>query len=231
MSAASGPVARWPRSGFLGQLPREEQQIALRLGTARRVGPGEVILFEGGLSDCVYLLVSGLFKVTGSLGSGREALLAVRIGGDLVGELGVTDHKPRSATVRAAGEGRVCRISDRDYHRFLSAYPKAQGAANRAMVAKLRSATRRRVEFANFTATARIARILLELLAMHGVPTSDGYVVDIDLTQEELAALIGVGAATVHRILAELRHDGVVDTGYRRVQIFDVERLRDLARR
>ncbi len=88
MPTVHGPTPRWPVSGFMGQLSPEEQEAALRLGTARHVDPGEVILHEGAPSNCVYLLVSGLFKVTGSLGSGREALLAVRIGGDLVGELG-----------------------------------------------------------------------------------------------------------------------------------------------
>ncbi len=131
--------------------------------------------------------------------------------------------------MRAAGEGRVCRISERDYNRFLSVYPQAQRAANRAVVAKMRSATARRVEFATCTATARLARILLELVMAHGVPASGGYLIDIDLTQVEMATLAGVTESTMQRILTGLRRDRLLDTGYRRVHVLDVRRLHDIA--
>jgi CRP/FNR family transcriptional regulator, cyclic AMP receptor protein len=223
------PTPPWPAAGFLGQLAPATRETALRLGTERRFDPGDVLLLEGSRSDHTFILVSGLFKVTGSLGSGREALIAIRTGGDIVGELGLADGRPRSATVRAVGSGVGRRIGEQDFFAFLSRFPDASRAVNRAMADKLRSATRRRVEFATFSATARIARVLLELTEVHGESVTSGLLVRVELNQPELAALVGVAEATVHRILAALRRDGVLDTGYRRVRIIDVHRLERLA--
>lgn len=219
----------WPVTGFLGQLSEEARQAALRLGTFRRFGHGDVILQEGTESDCAVLLLSGLYKVVGSLGSGREALLAIRAGGDIVGELGLADGQPRSATVKAVGSGEGRRIGEREYFAFLARFPDASRAANRAMAGKLRSATRRRVEFATCPAPTRMARVLLELKAAHGVPLREGFVIEVALTQPELAALVGVTEPTIHRILAAMRQEGVLGTGYRRIHILDVRRLAELA--
>jgi CRP/FNR family transcriptional regulator, cyclic AMP receptor protein len=222
-------ASSWPATGFLGQLSDEARRAALQLGTPRHLTPGDVLLLEGTASDCAFLLVSGLFKVTGSLGSGREALLAIRAGGDIVGELGLSDGQPRSATVRAVGVGLVRRIGEHDFHAFLNKFPDANRAANRAIADKLRSATRRRVEFTTFSAPARLARVLLELAAVHGAHTAGGIAIGVELTQPELAALVGVGEATIHRILAGLRTQRVVSTGYRRIHIVDIRHLEELA--
>lgn len=219
----------WPSQTFLGQLSPVTRQAVLRLGTLRHFASDDVVLQEGGPSDCAFLLTAGLFKVSGSMGSGREALVAIRAAGDLVGELGLADGQPRSATVRAAGIGRGRRIGERAFYIFLADYPDASRAVNRAMAGKLRAATRRRVEFASFTAQARMARVLLELNAIYGKRARHGFELDVDLTQPELAALVGVGEATIHRILAGLRQGGVLDTGYRRIHLLDVDHLRNLA--
>ena len=216
----------WPSTTFLGQLHDGARRVALNLGTQRRVAAGESLLVEGTASDCVYLLLSGLYKVTGNLGSGhRESLIAIRVGGDIVGEIGLADGQPRSAAVRSVGEGVVRRVGDRDFYGFLAAFPDANRAMTRAMASKLRSATRRRVEFSAFPAPARLARVLLEMATTYGVSTSEGIEISVELTQPELAALVGAADATIHRVLTQLRKDQIVDTGYRRVRVRDLRRL------
>ena len=137
--------------------------------------------------------------------------------------------QPRSATVRVAVEGRGRRIGERDFAAFLARYPNATRAVSRAITDKLRSATRRRVEFATLSVQARLARVLLELTAVYGKQAPRGFEIDVELTQPELAALVGVGEATIQRVLANLRKTGVVDTGYRHVGVLDITELERLA--
>lgn len=219
----------WPVTGVLGQLSAKARDKALGLGTLRHFAPGDVVLLEGAPSDCAVLLLAGLFKVAGSLGSGREALVAIRIGGDIVGELGLADGGPRSATVKVVGNGVGRRIGEREYYAFLDRFPDARRAVDRAVATKLRSATRRRVEFATYPAAARVARVLLELMEAHGTRKPDGVMIEVALTQPELAALVGVAAPTVQRMLANMRHEHVLDTRYRRILVLDEQRLEQLA--
>jgi CRP/FNR family cyclic AMP-dependent transcriptional regulator len=224
---AYGPP--WPPTGFLGQLSEQTRAAAVRLGTPRSFAAGEILLLEGAPSDSAVLLLTGLYKVVGSLGSGREALVAIRVGGDIVGELGLADGQPRVATVRAVGPGAGRRIGERDYHAFLDSHPDAARAVNRAVAGKLRSATRRRVEFATFSAVTRMARVLRELSATHGTRTPEGVLIGVALAQSELAALIGVAEPTVQRVLATMRREGVLDTRYRSIVVLDELRLAELA--
>lgn len=220
----------WPRTSFLGQLSDGTRQATLRSGTRRRHSAGEIIIQEGARSDYAVVLLSGFYKVVGFTEDGREALLAVRIGGDLVGETGLADGEPRSATVRAAGAGESLRVGERDYRTLLSTYPDARQAVSQAMAAKLRSATRRRVEFATCPVHVRVARVLRELAAAHGVHRNGMVLVEVELTQPELAALVGTTEPTVHRVLTSMRENKIVETGYRRIHILDEERLAELAR-
>jgi CRP-like cAMP-binding protein len=221
----------WPVTSFLGQLSVDTRQAALRLGTHRHLAVGEAVLVEGDPPDSVSLLLSGLYKVVGLTEDGREALLAVRIGGDIVGEIGLADGEPRSATVRAAVVGECRRVGERDYLVFLREHPDAGVAVSRAMATKLRSATRRRVDFATCPAAVRVARVLRELATAHGVRRGSGILVEVNLAQAELAALAGATEPTIQRVLTTMREEGVLETGYRRIHILDEARLSELARR
>ena len=97
------------------------------------------------------------------------------------------------------------------------------------MGAKLRSATRRRVDFGSREVRIRLARVLLELTTAYGTATRDGVEIGVDLTQPELAALVGAAEPTVHRALAGFRRTGLVRTGYRRVVVLDRVRLETVA--
>ena len=219
----------WPVTSFLGQLSPAARTEILRLGTRKTFSAREIVLQEGDASGFAVLLLSGWFKVIASLELDREALLAIRYRGDLVGELGAVDGEPRIATVKALGPGTGRRIGRREYLAFLEAHPDAERAASRAVVDKLRSATRRRVEFATCSAPTRVARVLVELVLAYGRPTADGVVLDLSLTQPELAGLIGATEVTIQRILASMRKDGIVETGYRRLTVLDQDRLAEFA--
>jgi CRP-like cAMP-binding protein len=199
------------------------------MGTRRYHSVGETIIQEGTPADYAVILLSGLYKVVGVTEDGSEALLALRVGGDLVGELGLADGDLRSASVRAAGAAEVIRIGEREYHALLRTHADANQAASKAMADKLRSATRRRVEFATCPVPVRLARVLQELAVRHGSRHDDTIHIEMTLTQAELATLVGTTAPTIHRVLSSLRKDKILTTGYRRIDIVDERRLAELA--
>jgi CRP-like cAMP-binding protein len=184
---------------------------------------------EGESSTHVVLLVDACVKVTGASDDGSVALLAIRVGGDLVGEMSSLDNQPRSATVTTAGPAVVRVIKQADFHAFLQDYPDAAIAVSRSMGAKLRWATRRRVDFSGREVKVRLARVLVELAQSYGRGTSQGIVIGIGLTQPELAALVGSAEPTIHKSLAEFRRMRLIETGYRRTKVVDLVALRIVA--
>ena len=216
---------RWPESSLLAELPENSRTILLRLGVPVEFPTGKALLREGEASRHLVLLTHGITKVTAGGEDGKVALLAVRVAGDLVGEMASLDGEPRSATVTAAGRvvGRV--ITHADFNAYLRSHPAAGIAVSRAVVGKLRWANRRRVDFTGCEVHVRLARVLNELARSYGKDTAGGIVVGVALTQPELAGLVGAGEITVHRALADLRRRQILTTGYRQIVITDPDQL------
>ena len=83
---------------------------------------GEVIIRQGDLGDCMYVIQEGKAQVLRET-NGIEVQLAVLNEGDFFGEMAIFDHEVRSATVRAAGEVRVLTIDKRTFLRRITEDP------------------------------------------------------------------------------------------------------------
>jgi CRP-like cAMP-binding protein len=187
------------------------------------------LIREGECSRFVVVILDGIVKVTGQGHDGRGALLAIRMGGDVVGEFAALDERPRSATVTTCGAVVARIIKSADFLDCLRRDPDISQAVNRSIVAKMRTANARRIDFSGCDVPTRLARVLYEISVTYGTRTGNRSVLRWPLTQPELASLAGGAEPTVHRVLRELREDGVVSTGYRAITVLDLDRLRGIA--
>src|SRR3954452_3280705 len=106
----------------------------------RKFVRGSVILHPGDDPASVFVLVEGRVKITAPNVHGREAVLAFRGPGDLVGELGSIDGLPRSAGVAALEPVVVLAVTGRDFRRLLETRPGIGIALLKLLAARLRSA-------------------------------------------------------------------------------------------
>jgi CRP-like cAMP-binding protein len=214
-------VGVWPEASLLAGLSASSCDAMLKLGTDRVFEQGRRLIGEDDESTYVMLLCAGCVKVAGRLEDGREALLAIRARGDLVGEMAALDDRPRSATVTSCGRIRAKMITQRDFLYFLRTHPDVHLAVNRMLVQRLRQANRRRLDFTGCEASVRVARVLVEISETYGRPTSEGRRTTVRLAQHELAALSGTARQTVEQTLRRLRDEGAVTTGYRAFTVVD----------
>ena len=189
------------------------------------------MFYEGDPSDHVLLITAGQVKISAAQEAGGETVLAVRGPDDLVGELSAIDHEPRSATATAVTAVEAVVVTANAFRAVLSEHPDAALNLLRTVIARLRAADRQRVEFGSQATLARLARRLVELTEAHGHRQPDGAVViDLPMTQEELAGWVGSSRESVARALRALRAAGVVATARRGVTVLDENQLRHLAR-
>jgi CRP/FNR family cyclic AMP-dependent transcriptional regulator len=222
----------WPESSFLAGIADDVMSDFLLSGVIVRFSPRELLMEEGGRGTEVYLLLSACTKVTARLDRGGDALMAVRVSGDIVGELAVAADGERVATVRVCGrDAAVCIcLGAEEFARLLHRHPEASLRLTAAVSRKLRTATRRRVDYTGCAPHVRLARALLELADDYGQAISrTGVMVSVNLTQVELGTLVGVSEITAQRALRALRDDGLVVTDGRRPIVRDVAALRTLA--
>jgi CRP-like cAMP-binding protein len=165
-----------------------------------------------------------MVKVLVAAESGVETMLAIRARGDLVGEFGLLDAKPRTATARAIGLVSARRVSRADYTEFTAAYPAVTSLIFKYVLAKMRAATVRRAAERTWGAKGLLAQELYELAIEHGEPGPGG-MVRIPITQAELGQLAGVAVSTTERVLKELRARGIIATRYGATEVRDMDAL------
>lgn len=206
----------------------------LALGHPRRYEPDEVLLRMGDRTTQVFVLLSGRVRVTAENEDGKVALLGIRIEGELVGELSSLDDEPRSATISAAREPVEARvIPQAEFRSFIDEHVDAALVITRNVSAKLRWATRRRIDF-HQPVPVRLARVLYELAQQYGTNAENGARQDTitlePLTQPDLAAFVAAAEPSTQKAFAELRRHALIETGYRSVTIRDIIGLREFAR-
>lgn len=224
---AAAVAAYWPAAGLLGRVDKTHRAVLLGLGHGVDYPAGQITIREADPSDFALLLVGGTVKVTARAQDGREALLAVRMAGDLVGEFAGIDGQPRSATVTACGRVLARYILRSELHECTERYPAIGLALSASVVAKLRTATGRIVDFTGCDVLGRLARILHHLAVTYRRPGRNE--AQLPLSQPEMATLVGAAESSIHKALRELRESGAIATGYRRITILDLDRLARVA--
>jgi len=181
--------------------------------------------------ETAVLIEHGFVKISMPTAGGREALLSVRVSGDLVGEVAVLNDQPRSASATACCPGLVRVITKDRLRDFLGSHPDAAMQLTGMVADRLRWANERRVDAVSRTVEQRLARVLTEMASAYGMRTSAGVEIAIDLTQDEISTLISVSEVTAHRALKALRDLELIKTGYRRIIVADIKVLRSFAHR
>lgn len=215
----------WPSGTFLALLAQPARRKLLSLGVIRAFPANHLLIRQGDPGGSVWLLLDALVKVTASVENGSRALLAIRVSGDVVGEMAVVDGSARSADVTTCGRAVVCHVKGALFVEFLRQDTAVSFALSQLAIQRLRWANQRRLDFAGYDTPVCLARVLLALAARHGRSRPIGVEIGVPLTQSELGGLVGAKEGTVHKALREFAARGLVQPGHRTVTILDVAGL------
>jgi CRP/FNR family cyclic AMP-dependent transcriptional regulator len=218
------------REPFWYALTGAQRAILLRAGTRRFYHPEDVLLREHDATDFALVLLDGCVKVSSIGHHGYQAILALRDAGELLGELAGADGNHRSATVTAFTEVEALIVSASSFRLFLRDQPDAAAVVQRTLSARLREADRHRAAAGAEPAQQRLAGLLLHLGKRYGTRVEQGGVlIELPLSQEDLAGLTLTSQRTLGRILEHWRGRKLVVTGRRRVLLLDLDRLARIA--
>jgi CRP/FNR family transcriptional regulator, cyclic AMP receptor protein len=187
---------------------------------------GGVLFNEGEPGDRLYVINEGKIKLGATSGDGRETLLAILGPGEMFGELSLFDPGPRNATAVALTDAALLGVGHPDLEPWLTGRPEVAASLLAALARRLRRTNEAMADLVFSDVPGRVAKALLELANKFGVPSPDGSIhVVHDLTQEELAQLVGASRETVNKALADFQNRGWLRLEQRGVDIVDAERL------
>ena len=187
---------------------------------------GETVFAEGEEGDTLYIVLTGKVKIGRRATDGRENMLSVMGPSDMFGELSLFDPGPRNATAVALTDATLLGVGHPDLEPWLTGRPEVAASLLAALARRLRRTNEAMADLVFSDVPGRVAKALLELAGKFGVPNPDGstHVVH-DLTQEELAQLVGASRETVNKALADFQNRGWLRLEQRGVDIVDGERL------
>ena len=204
----------------------DEAALALRQTMVpQTLKKGKHLFQEGEPGDRLYIVLEGKIKLTHASGDGRESLLMVLGPGDMFGELSLFDPGPRTATAVAVTDSEVLGLGNTDLRPWLNGRPEVAQALLQALAHRLRRTNEIMSDLVFADVPGRVAKALIELGEKFGSRSATGLVVNHDLTQEELAQLVGASRETVNKALADFASRGWIRLETRCVEIFDIERL------
>jgi CRP/FNR family transcriptional regulator, cyclic AMP receptor protein len=193
--------------------------------TRRRVPRGHVVFREGDAGDRLFVILDGKVKISRAAADGRENVLAVLGTAEMFGELSLFDPGPRTASATTVTTSTLASLDNDDLPPLLLERPGVASQLLQALAQRLRRTNEAMADLVFTDVPGRVAKALLDLSAKFGTPEAGGIRVRHDLTQEELAQLVGASRETVNKALSEFAHRGWLRVDGRSVLLLDPQRL------
>lgn len=191
---------------------------------------GEILFGEGDDGDQLYVVTEGKIKLGRRSVDGRENLIAILGPGQMFGELSFFDPGPRSATATAVTDVVMRSLGHSALNPVIRSHPDVAYALLNQLAGRLRRTNEVVGDLVFSDVPGRVSKALLDLAQRFGRQADDGIHVNHDLTQEELAQLVGASRETVNKALADFASRGWLRLEPRSVIILDLERLKRRSR-
>jgi CRP/FNR family cyclic AMP-dependent transcriptional regulator len=184
----------------------------------------QVIFIEEDTGTYMYLVLSGKVKVAKASSGGRETILAIHKAGDFFGEMSLLDGKTAPATVSAMEDSKIISVSGTDFHKHLMHNEKILLQIINVLCARLRQVWQTQ-SLSLSKADARICMGIYDLAKKHGIQDAHGIIIDLKITHQELAEMVGTSRETVTRVLTRLREEGTIEVNQRRITLLNSQAL------
>jgi CRP-like cAMP-binding protein len=197
------------------------------LAVRRNYDKGAIIFAQGDEGDALYGVAAGRVRISASGSGGQEVFLNIMEPGDTFGEIAVMDGLPRTAAATALDQATLIVIKRQDFLHLLEREPRLAIHLLKLLCERLRWTSELVEESAFLAGEARLAKRLLILASLHGRAAAVG-VLELGISQAELARFLGISRQIVNQHLSEWRRHGWVEVARSRIVIRNAEALRQL---
>lgn len=212
---------------FFAGLGEKELETVSSVMIERNYAKGSVLFLEGERGEALFVINFGRVKISKSSPDGREQILHIYKAGDIFAEVVLFDRGPYPATAEAVEDTQCWLLRSDDMEQLLAVQPQLGIKLLRIMSRRLRQAQLLVRDLALHDTYGRLAGLLLRFVRLEGQPHEDGIILELALTRQEMASMIGTSRETVARILSRFQKEGLVLLDKQRIIILDQEKLRD----
>jgi CRP/FNR family transcriptional regulator, cyclic AMP receptor protein len=187
---------------------------------------GQLLVYQGDSGDSLFVIIEGLVKVMVTSEEGEEMVLVTLRPSDTFGELSLVDGGPRSASAEAVEPTRVLIITRAILLELLGDHPSLTDSLLRSLGSLARRLTEQAADLVFLDIHGRMAKLLLSMADERGKQTEGGVVLDLNLTQADLAAMVGGSRQSVNQTLRSFESRGYLEIEGRSITLRKPDELR-----
>ena len=214
-------------SKFFSTLEEKEIKEIKEIMKPRKYNEGEIIFFEDEPGEGLFLVKSGKVKLTKMVESGDEQILTIIQPGNVFAEVVLFGNANYPATAVALEDSKLYLIRSNDMEKLIKEKPSIAVKLLDLMSKRLRRAQKLVRDMGLKDTTCRTASLLIYLAQEYGVNRQNKVRIDLKLTQQELANMIGTTRETISRVLNKFKEQDIIKTSRQKMIINDLDRLKE----
>ncbi|QVY65059.1 Crp/Fnr family transcriptional regulator [Polaribacter sp. Q13] len=211
----------------LKHLTKEELVKMSNCKTSRIIKKGEAIFEEGERLKGIFCIKDGVCKVSKMSENGRNQIIGLVTRGDLLGERSLISDEASNLKAVALNDMEVCFIPKEEILKDLSKNSNFTMNVLKDMAQTLKQADNVIVDMAQKTVKQRLAETLLRLHSKFG--TNAENTINIHLSREDIANIIGTATESAIRLLSDLKKKKIIEFKGKDISILDSSELDKIA--
>ena len=212
---------------FFSLLTEEELNLIDDIASEAEYKKGEYIFFEGDSGDKFFIIKNGQVKLTKMIKNGDEQILNIFSSHDIIAEIVAFDKGNYPASAVTMTDTEMIVFDQSELENLILKHPSIGVKLLREMSHRLRRAQENVRDLALKDSSARVAGLLIFLAEKYGKKKKDKTILDISLTQQELASMIGSSRETVSRVLGKFENESLIKTSRKKIIIYKLNEIKN----
>jgi CRP/FNR family transcriptional regulator len=186
---------------------------------------GQTIFYEGTRPTGLYCMNGGTVKVHKNNIQGKEYIIYMAKPGDFLGYRALLSEEFYGASATVLEDAKICFIPKENFFEVLSKNPAFMKRVVKAVCHEMGIMEERMAELAHKSVRERLAANLLMLKESYGMEGETSELIDLALSREDLASIVGTATETVIRLLSEFKSDGLISFEGKKIRVMDPKKL------
>lgn len=216
------------RIKVFAELPDDDKRELHNMSKMVSYRKHQAICFQGQPGDTVFFLKEGRVKISRVNENGQEATICLLEPGEIFGEVEAMDGTPHESLVQALEQVLVCEIARENFLRFLDKCPTVGIRILKTVGGRLKNIEAKYGDLVFHSAPARLAKLLVQLGDSMGDREQNSIRLNVRLTHQNLANLIGSSRETVSALLSQFQRQGLLIQDRRQICLLNTDQLANI---
>lgn len=190
---------------------------------------GQTIFFQGNPPMGLYCVSTGKIKISRTGNDGKEAIVRIAGPGDVLGHRSLFSKEKYEATATVLEDSSICFLEKNYIYSALQNNPSVALSMIEKLSRDMGIAEKKSAAMSQKNARERLSDLFIEFADNYGTKIQNKIRLDIRLSREEMASLVGSAHETVIRLISEFKEEGILELEGKTIYIIDLPKLREFA--